>query len=590
MKKLTALFSIAMLGLMLAVQGCNKDKNDDGDYAQILFEKQDYYPLEAALLNVENITFVDGEYEGSIDGIAQKLVATNGSLVTVIPDLSVGTHKLAVILNGREFSASFNLLASPAITDPNTVYNHYAQTTNSTLLNLIQFADSLEPVEKAQLLADIQSLQQYKDSVFQLYNALSPQEKENCARFLAANQWWLDELQVASSNILNSTFSFKTQDAIEDYEARVMQKFQNFLNNKVNAISSLKKIVALGTGAFLIASGGVPGIVVGALVIGYKFQAEIKPVIASLYELLNVKIQPYIDMVISAKTNSIITFNNDDYKQVTVTMPFRSIYAADANTSNPVVSNFVNTLRELKNLWNQLAKPVASLLNIKTVEDIPSFSSSAIQVNSKYLSVSNISNSKVTIEDVNRFDGYLKLKFKTAETTKQDFTFKINYNSDLGQKSSTVDAELDVTDSIQIYKDFLMSRNWRIDVCRSFIPNGEEVVRSYKIKFKQDNFVDSYFMDDTYNGEFSYGIFKGSGSSYDPNCEPQQYDENKFNLGLVFTYTMLGPGQVLIYSSDFRELDLNKTFYKSPYHGCDPYSPGDPYYVDYKEYVILRAQ
>ncbi len=468
MSKIKTILMLMLLIVALGIQSCKKDKNDDGGNAQIPFEKQDYYAFELAQLNVLNTNLADGEYEGSIDGTTHTLFATNGSLVTLIPEIAAGAHQLAVTINGKAFTASFNVLASPAFADPNTIFNHFAQASNSTLQNLTQYADSLVPNEKSQLLSEIQTMQQFQDSVYQLYNALSPQQKEDCARFLAANQWWLDDLHLAVNRMLTNSLAFKTQDAVKNYEAGVIQSIEAYIVDNAKVLTMFAKLVGLtGVGALI---GGAPslgvGIPLGATVGGLLGLAwaykDFKALDESIGMLLKKAIKPFQDMFTSGKTNSIVAFNNNASKLVTVRMNYRSVYAADASTSVPLINSFVKGLQDLKAAWNSAATylPLSSIFTFKTADEIQTYLTETREVNSQYLTVSNISNPKVTLVDVDKFDGYLKLKFKTDETTKQSFSLKVNYNSELGQNSSTVDAELEPQSDRQWYKGYYTLGHW----------------------------------------------------------------------------------------------------------------------------------
>ncbi len=461
MKKTTTLFAATFLLMLLGIQGCKKDKDNDGN-PQIIFEKQDYYPFEVALLKAENTSLADSEYSGNIDGTNITLVGTSGSLATVLPDLSAGAHKLTVNINGKEFSASFNLLASPSVANPNVAYNHYEQTTNATIQSLTQYADSLEPAEKAQVLADIQTLQHFADSVEQAYNALSPQEKENCAQFLAANQWWLDEMQAATNELLIASFSYKTQDAIKDHEQQVNARKTAYLKaNKAvaNGITRIIGLTALGS-VF-----GLPGALVGAGLGVAKFIVSVKQLGMAQDELIDYTFMVFQAATVSGKTNSSVSFTHNVSKEVSVTMNYRSLYAGDKNTSAPVAKDFVTGFQTIKDAWNKVIGkiPYSHLFIPQTVDNKPNYKTSNRAVNSKYLSVSGIDNSKVSLAGTDKTDGYLALKFQNSETTAQNFSFKVNYSSDLGSQSTTIDADVSASDNSLI-------GSWN---CTSYIMNGQ---------------------------------------------------------------------------------------------------------------------
>jgi hypothetical protein len=441
MKKTGTFFTIVLFIMFLCIQGCKKEKNDDTS-RQLIFEKQEYYPLEAALLRADNTLFADGEYSGNVDGANIKLVGIKGALVTVLPNLSAGTHKLTADINGEQFSASFNMLPNPAATDPNTVYNHYKQTTNTTIQTLTQYADSLEPAPKAQTLSDIQTLQHFADSLEQAYNALSPQEKESCARFLAANQWWLDEMKVATNELLAASFSYKTQDAIKDHEQQVNARKQAYLKANKAVADGIAKII--GFTAAGAAVGGLAGALVGAGIGTLKFISNVRQLGMAQDELMDYTFMVFQAATVSGKTNSFIAFTHNVTKEVSVTMNYRSLYAGDKNTAAPVAKDFVSGFQTIKDEWNRVIGkiPYSHIFTPKTVDNIPAYKTTNRAINSKYLLVSGIDNSKVLLTGTDKTDGYLALTFKNSETTTQNFSFKVNYSSDLGQQSTTIDADV----------------------------------------------------------------------------------------------------------------------------------------------------
>ena len=102
MNKPFLFFCASLVALTVLLTGCKKEsKQNDGP--QIVFEKQDYYPLEVALITVKNTTVSDGQYTGSIDGNNITVVAVNGYLGTVMPVLNAGTHRLIITVSAVVF-------------------------------------------------------------------------------------------------------------------------------------------------------------------------------------------------------------------------------------------------------------------------------------------------------------------------------------------------------------------------------------------------------------------------------------------------------------------------------------------------------
>jgi hypothetical protein len=80
----------------------------------------------------------------------------------------------------------------------------------------------------------------------------------------------------------------------------------------------------------------------------------------------------------------------------------------------------------------------------KVLSELTAVKSANKTIHASYLSVSNISNNKVSVAVQNEA-GELKLTFSTEETTDQDFTFQLNYAfNGFSEQEITVDASLSV--------------------------------------------------------------------------------------------------------------------------------------------------
>jgi uncharacterized protein (TIGR02145 family) len=434
-----------ILTILVTFAGCKKESDTAG--STIVFEKQDYYPYEVALGEVQNINLQDGQYTGDIDGLELSLMGVDGSLVMVVPTIGAGIHTLNVSINGQKLSTSFNLLASPVISDPDAIVTGTNQTVTSTIQTLLQYADSLASTEKTQLLTDIQSLQDYQDSINQQYSSLSPEEKINCALFLSANQWWLNELHTASTDLLTASFTFKNQDEVPDYEVKVQDKINKYLSAKRKAVRGIKRVIGLTILGGVLGGGTPLGFTIG-FGVGLGFlKADLLALSCATTELLETTLQPFDNIEASGKTNVTISFSNNSFKSVTLAMPYRSVYAVDVNSPVSIVKQFAEGLREVKTEWNKVADflPFSNQLKLKAAEDIPNYKSANRIVNSKYVEVSDISNNNVSLSGTDKTDGYLKLKFTTTAQSTQAFTFKIKYSSELGQSVTTVDANIDTS-------------------------------------------------------------------------------------------------------------------------------------------------
>lgn len=446
LKTLPLPFYALLLVLLSVIPSCKKDTG--GETSRLLFEKADYLPFETALINSENLQIPDGEYSGTVGGTTLKLTAVDNSLVTILPDLGEGTYTLSVTVNGNSYDATFHLQGAQNITDPDAVFNSYQQTASATVQSLTQYADSLSPTAKADVLAAIQTLQQYNDSVNQQYNLLPTNEKLNCARFLSANFSWLEEVHVATNDLLAASFTFKTQDAIYDTEATVKYKMDKFVLARIKVVYGIKKAIMLASVGGAIGSvfpflGTGVGVAVGAGIGIGLLITDLQSLSIAQDELLDYTFMQ-TQQLFNWKTNTFVSFQHLVYEPVNVSMNYRSLYVGDKTSSVPIVKNFVDGLQEIKTLWNSALSKISIAFTFvpKTIDNRPAFNTGTRPVHGKYLSVAGIDNSKVEFVIADITDGNYAPKFRNKDAAAQDFSFQLKYQSDLGSQTTAIDADI----------------------------------------------------------------------------------------------------------------------------------------------------
>lgn len=438
-------YLLAVLLFTLVVAGCKKGDDTDNT-ATLSFERTNYVPFETALINADNLTIADGEYTGVAGNTSIRIYATGNVLITVLPDLGVGAHTLKVSIAGKDYTAGFNLQAAPTISGPDAVMNSYTQLTSGTLQTLTQYADSLQPNVKSDVLSALQGLQHYNDSLMLLYNNLSAEEKLNCVRFIAANFGWLNELHEATTELLNESFAGKTANDVYDTEETTKRKIDKFVAAERKVVSGIRKTIgyaALGfiAGSVLPGLGSGVGAAIGAGVGIGILLSDLKMMQIAQEELLDYAFMK-TQQLTSWKTNAQIAFEHMVYGPVNVSMEYRSVYVNDKSTTEPLLKGFVDGLQNIKSEWAKATGKISisSLFAPKTVDDRPTFVTASRQVNSRYLSITNPTNSKVQLVGTDKTEGYLQLKFKNTESTVQSFNFSVNYQSPLGSGSSAIDA------------------------------------------------------------------------------------------------------------------------------------------------------
>jgi hypothetical protein len=164
-----------------------------------------------------------------------------------------------------------------------------------------------------------------------------------------------------------------------------------------------------------------------------------------------------------------INFDNGVKQSVTVTLNYRTIYSDDATSSVPAVSKIVNGMTQIKAAWNQMMSYLPFNLSFKPKEvvEIPSYTTSNKQVNSKYLSINTITPGSIS-SSIDRTNGDFKITFTKQNLSSQlPFTFNIKYSApDMGTVNGNASGILNPgNDSLQIIQSMTGggSRSWKDD-------------------------------------------------------------------------------------------------------------------------------
>ncbi|MFN8236875.1 MAG: FISUMP domain-containing protein [Chitinophagales bacterium] len=436
----------------LFIFSCKKDTKEPESFK---FEKTQYYPAELAQINTTGIILTQANYTATLNGSNVTLIAYQKSLVLPVPDLSAGSYTLIVNIDGKEYRGDFTLLTSPLIADPQTVFNTQISKLNNSVSDLQIIANSLPADRKSKLLADIAIIDDWKTQLQSQFDTLSPSEKLNCARAIEANSWWIDE-------ITNGIDSFRTQTVnlrigltgIEDYEKKVDRAIVNYLKPLfVLLIKDIPKIVACtATGA--VVGSGIPvigtgiGATVGLGIAIGNYITDARKLIVAEGRLLDATFEPMNAVETENQRIMALSYTNNVRTQLKITNNYRTPYKNDRTNPVPVVKDIIDFTDADDVLFQQINDilPQQLSFNPPSIDDYTSYSITNRDVHSNYVTITNISNSKVTMT-MDKQDGSVFVTFKTTETAPQNFSYTVQYdNPRFGNYSKTVSATL-TTDS-----------------------------------------------------------------------------------------------------------------------------------------------
>jgi hypothetical protein len=435
MKEFKILISLCLMTLIASLSSCNKESdNQDGDpaKAEVLLEKNSYYPYEMAQLSVKN-------FKSSLTG-AQLLIDENTQteyqimdtvIVFIMPVLQAGSHTLKLVVGEETYPMSFIQTELTEAGDPDQYFASISESYQTTVNFLEQNKDSLDPERKQLLESDMQIIDEWLEQFTQQYQSLTPDEKKAAMLIIQANEYWLKELKESILKLSQYTGQ-PSRDYIQDWDKDVEQAMQDFVKAKINVIKHVPKIAAWITLGALVGSifpgpGTGVGAAVGAGIALGNLIGDLIILNNSIDHLLDLSFLPFEQMIADMNRNA-LEFTSGEYGSLGITIKYRSPYSADMNSSVPIASTFVNGVVAVRQVWSKLVSKLPKLLNYEPadISKKTTYKTKTIRIHSNYLSLTDVGNNKVT-SMIDNSDGEFKVKFTTTETIDQEVSFNVNY-------------------------------------------------------------------------------------------------------------------------------------------------------------------
>lgn len=444
------LFSVSFL-----LFSCKKDSSSTNTAATLAFEKASYYPMEAAQINTNGLALSQANYTGTINGSSYTLSAYHGSLVLIMPVLSAGNYNLKLQIDGKEYTADFQLLNTPNVVNinPQAIINTQVFALEARITDLQTIANTLAGTKKTDLQTDISWLTTLKSKIQNSLDTMSNAEKINCAMVLQANSTWLNETFAAIDSFQSNSTNLRLMSDVEDYEQKVDRSVTDYLKPLFSLfVKNTPKILALaGTGALVGSEFPIIGTGIGATVgfgIGLAlYISDAKKLLTAEDKLLDVTLEPLNDISTqNLRINSTLNYINNIPATLSITNDYRSTYKNDRTSTVPIIKDIVTYTDGVASLYNELNNllPQPLSYDAPVIDDNTSYGTSNREVHSNYITITGISNSNVTVS-IQKQGGRIVATFKTTASTDQDFTYKVQYNnSRFGNYSQTVNAHLTV--------------------------------------------------------------------------------------------------------------------------------------------------
>ncbi len=445
-------FLIGLITTTLFFSGCNAIEDifsGDEDEVAVYANKFEVKPFDAVEITVENVLLNATAIDGTINGVGVKLHNFEEKLVFIMPDLPVGEAFLNFDINNQSLEVAFNVLPLPVVNDPVSYIESYVQEQQTQITANIASIEQLIPTAEQSLFAD--ELQRVEDLMADLETKLqtaNAAEKLQAAQFIEVNKSDITQLNQAVNDYLDAVRQLSQGKSIYDNESAFNTAYAKFVSARIKLISEARKIIGwTATGA--LAGSWFPAIGTGlgaALGAGYGIGNFLIALQAD--NIATDKLLDFESIVedIEVGNKATLQFTNKQKKTVTFKGNYHNLNAQYSNSSMSNIQSFASYLNVFRGLFDDINAFLNDMLQIKpkVLSELTAVKTANRTIHANYLSVSAISNNKVSVA-VQNDDGEFKLTFSTEETTDQDFTFQLKYAfNGFSEQEITVDASLSV--------------------------------------------------------------------------------------------------------------------------------------------------
>lgn len=441
----------SFLLLILVFNSCQEIEEDgtiiqEGEPIVLgISQSTEFSIFEIVTIDLGEGTFSDGQQEGTtLEGEKIPLIIQENTLTFMVPKLNQGEYKLVFSENNKPFNIPFKVKPHDLKESPEVVLANYKKESEEQIVALERTKELLQGESKESLGKDIETLRSFTAAKLAEVASLTSAEQTDMAFFLQANESWINEVTQAvngftaiasNARLINS----KVKNDIVNIEERSEQIMKEFLEAKTRVTKNIPLIVGVFTLGTL--KGGIPGgLAASGLVIATLSRNFIRLLgsIDSIFEFIRM----VEDDEFSINNRASYLFTNRTPTEVLVNREYRTLYRGDADSSIPLVKDFVLGFSELLQSWNELVEKVSLDLSFQANDftQQTEYKTQSFVVHSNHLSISGITNNKVT-GSATKENGKLLLTFNTAETDAQEFDFKLTYNhAAFGQHEKTLDA------------------------------------------------------------------------------------------------------------------------------------------------------
>ncbi len=453
LKLLFSLFAFFIATTIILLPGCSLVDDafggDDEDEVILYTQKYEINPFESVEITYENVILSADEYTGRIGGIDVRLFNIDEKLVFIVPVLPVGETFLEFDINDFSYELAFNMLSVPQVGNPEEYVGSFIQEQQTRTTANVALIDELVPADQKQMYTlELERISQLFADAEQAFQSATEAEKLEAAQFIEANKSDVEALNLAMDEYMIAVKSLTQTKSIYDSESDFNAAYARFVTARILLISQARKIIAW-TAAGAIAGSWFPvignglGAAIGAGIgIGNFLLALEADNIATnqLTEFESIVDELNID------GKAALMFTNKQKQTLPISGIYNNLNAQYGSSNMSSIQSFVSYLSVFRSLFDRINEFLPEVIQIKPklISDLTSVRSASKQIHANYLSISNVSNNKVTYS-VENVEGELKVTFSTEEITDQDFTFDVNYSfNGFSEETMTQTATLSV--------------------------------------------------------------------------------------------------------------------------------------------------
>lgn len=504
MRKNYTLFNYCMFALiafsLLFLNSCSKE-NEEAKTEKptgLTTDEAQYAPYQIVTITSSQKIFSSQSGTAKINNLEIPLETTDNSASFLLPNLENGNYVLSFSSNEIKYEVPIKVTALTNVLSADVYFDKIKGEIAVNISNLNAQINQLEQSayfseEHIALKNDVARYNNMINTYTDSYNQLTADQKLEFAKMMAANNDVFEE----QNKIINNfrTYTGKQAQSVSDYEANVREKAKIFVQSVFKTVDLIPKVVGL---AILANTPIHPFINAGAIIAAgiyvAKFLISAADTITAAIDLTNSAVKPseFVDETAKIAT---IEYETAVEKATSIQANYRSLTASDANDSGITIQSIAENYNYFKDqylgLINELPdffKPSYLMPGLKNT-----YSKAKRTVFNKYISISNISNPDVTLEQINEPDGSIKLRASTLLTTDQTFTYDINYTntSFANNLKKTVSAKVIApVDSLAIYRAAVVG-NWTMNW---HDPGSQTQNQIDKFKFDSDGNGSYYWM------------------------------------------------------------------------------------------------